>query len=132
MPLLGRDFTDWSIYYTTSIGKNTYTMNLTTIRICIYTNTIRIVRDLSMNLPKQQENNTRIAVNNNSSPELIQTRKPPTKNKQVNKDQMQKVAVEIRFLALSWLDDFEKEVFDGKTVDELLNKGVYEEEKAGE
>ncbi|MCA9302187.1 hypothetical protein H6804_00175 [Candidatus Nomurabacteria bacterium] len=79
-----------------------------------------------MNLPKQQENNTRIAVNNNSSPELIQTRKPPPKNKQVNKDQMQKVAVEIRFLALSWLDDFEKEVFDGKTVDELLNKGVYE------
>lgn len=79
-----------------------------------------------MNLPKQQEVKTRITVNNNSSTESIQTRKPPLKNKQLNRDQLQKVAVEIRFLALSWLDDFEKEVFDGKTVDELLNKGVYE------
>lgn len=34
--------------------------------------------------------------------------------------------VEIRFLALSWLDDFEKKLFGGKTVDELLNHGKYD------
>jgi len=34
--------------------------------------------------------------------------------------------VEIRFLALSWLDDFEKELFKGKTIDELLNRGQYD------
>ena len=34
--------------------------------------------------------------------------------------------VEIRFLALSWLDDFEKKLFKGKTIDELLNRGQYD------
>ena len=34
--------------------------------------------------------------------------------------------VEIRFLALSWLDDFEKELFGGKTIDELLNHSEYD------
>jgi hypothetical protein len=29
--------------------------------------------------------------------------------------------VEMKFLALSWLDDFEKSLFDGKTVNKLLN-----------
>jgi hypothetical protein len=32
------------------------------------------------------------------------------------------VIVEIKYLASSWLDDFEKQQFDGKTVSELLNK----------
>jgi len=34
--------------------------------------------------------------------------------------------VEIRFLALSWLDDFEKKLFGGKTVDELLNHSEHD------
>jgi hypothetical protein len=34
--------------------------------------------------------------------------------------------VEIKFLAQSWLDDFEKAVFDGKTVNQLLNQPTYE------
>ena len=29
--------------------------------------------------------------------------------------------VEMKFLALSWLDDFERDLFDGKTVNKLLN-----------
>ena len=33
----------------------------------------------------------------------------------------QDTVVEMKFLALSWLDDFEKSLFDGKTVNELLN-----------
>lgn len=39
---------------------------------------------------------------------------------------IQDVAVEIKFLAKSWLDDFEKETFEGKTIDELLNNRSYE------
>ena len=35
--------------------------------------------------------------------------------------------VEIKFLATSWLDDFEKEMFEGKTLDELLNQRNYDE-----
>ncbi len=33
----------------------------------------------------------------------------------------QDTVVEMKFLALSWLDDFEKSLFDGKTVNKLLN-----------
>lgn len=33
---------------------------------------------------------------------------------------------EIKFLATSWLDDFEKKTFNGKTVNELLNQRIYE------
>ena len=29
--------------------------------------------------------------------------------------------VEMKFLAVSWLDDFERDLFDGKTVNKLLN-----------
>lgn len=42
------------------------------------------------------------------------------------KDDKQDAVVEIRFLARSWLDDFEKEVFNGKTVEELLDQGKYD------
>jgi hypothetical protein len=34
--------------------------------------------------------------------------------------------VEMRFLALSWLDDFEKGLFDGKTISKLLNHREYD------
>ena len=33
---------------------------------------------------------------------------------------------EIKFLATSWLDDFEKKTFNGKTINELLNQRIYE------
>jgi hypothetical protein len=39
---------------------------------------------------------------------------------QLSEDDLQDTLVEIRFLALSWLDDFEKQSFEGKTVEELL------------
>lgn len=34
--------------------------------------------------------------------------------------------VEIKFLATSWLDDFEKTIFNGKTVNQILNPQRYE------
>lgn len=34
--------------------------------------------------------------------------------------------VEMRYLARSWLDQFEKQVFEGKTIDELLNTRTYD------
>lgn len=34
--------------------------------------------------------------------------------------------VEMKYLARSWLDQFEKEVFEGKTIDELLDTRTYE------
>lgn len=36
------------------------------------------------------------------------------------------IQTEIKFLATSWLDDFEKKTFNGKTVNELLNQRIYE------
>lgn len=44
----------------------------------------------------------------------------PTKNN------LQTSVVEIKFLATSWLDDFEKQVFNGKTVNQILNPQSYE------
>ncbi len=34
--------------------------------------------------------------------------------------------VEMKYLARSWLDQFEKQVFEGKTIDELLDTRTYE------
>ena len=39
---------------------------------------------------------------------------------------LQDSVVEIKFLAKSWLDDFEKKMFEGKTIDELLNQRRYD------
>lgn len=39
---------------------------------------------------------------------------------------LQNSVVEIKFLATSWLDDFEKKVFDGKTVKQIINPRKYE------
>lgn len=39
---------------------------------------------------------------------------------------LQDTLVEIRFLATSWLDDFEKKVFEGKTVKQIINPQKYE------
>lgn len=51
----------------------------------------------------------------------------------VSKDQIllqeqaeQDSVVEIKFLAQTWLDDFEKQLFDGKTLRELLSNNSYE------
>lgn len=33
---------------------------------------------------------------------------------------------EIKYLATSWLDQFEQEMFDGKTLNELLKEPTYE------
>ena len=39
---------------------------------------------------------------------------------------LQNSVVEIKFLATNWLDDFEKKVFDGKTVKQIINPRKYE------
>ncbi len=39
---------------------------------------------------------------------------------------VQDSVVEIKFLAVSWLDDFEKQIFDGKTVNSLLDHRQYD------
>ncbi|NCN45848.1 hypothetical protein GW927_04820 [Candidatus Pacearchaeota archaeon] len=39
---------------------------------------------------------------------------------------LQDAKVEIKYLARTWLDDFEKQVFHGKTVEELLGRGNYD------
>lgn len=39
---------------------------------------------------------------------------------------LQDSVVEIKFLATSWLDDFEKQIFDGKTVRQIINPQRYE------
>lgn len=52
----------------------------------------------------------------------LQIKKAPLKETgKVAQNDLQDAVVEIRFLALSWLDDFEKDLFEGKTVNELLN-----------
>lgn len=38
----------------------------------------------------------------------------------------QDAVVEIKFLATSWLDDFEKKLFNGKTVNQIVNPQRYE------
>ena len=39
---------------------------------------------------------------------------------------LQDSVVEIKYLATTWLDEFEKQIFEGKTVDQLLNNQGYE------
>lgn len=84
---------------------------LTTIRISIYTNHIRIVlrgQKMEKNL---QENN-----NNTSS----------TSATPLGERDLQNSVVEIKFLATSWLDEFEKKIFEGKTVKQIINPRKYE------
>lgn len=50
-------------------------------------------------------------------------------NEEVNpipKKDLQNSVVEIKFLANSWLDDFEKKIFNGKTINQVLNPNKYE------
>jgi hypothetical protein len=46
--------------------------------------------------------------------------------KKLPPDDQKDVASEMKFLAQTWLDDYEKKVFDGKTINDLLNKERYE------
>ncbi|MBT6400983.1 hypothetical protein HN803_06785 [candidate division WWE3 bacterium] len=58
--------------------------------------------------------------------ESLQIKKIPLKDaEKVEENDLQDAVVEIRFLALSWLDDFEKDLFEGKTVGELLDHNKY-------
>ena len=47
-------------------------------------------------------------------------------NSPIPQEILQDSVVEIKFLATSWLDDFEKEMFEGKTINELLNQRNYD------
>lgn len=38
------------------------------------------------------------------------------------------IHAEMRFLSISWLDNFEKLLFEGKTIDELMHMERYEQQ----
>ena len=65
---------------------------------------------------------------NNSTSEIVQKARqtPDSTARNAPVGDLHDAVVEIRFLALSWLDDFEKELFEGKTIDELLNHNKYD------
>jgi hypothetical protein len=42
---------------------------------------------------------------------------------EIPEDDLKNTITEIHFLAESWLDDFERQAFGGKTLQELLSKG---------
>jgi len=86
---------------------------LTTIRISIYTNRIWIV-EIRL---KMQDYREELQKNSHTQ---IGDKSP------ITQEVLQDVVVEIKFLATSWLDDFEKEMFEGKTIDELLNQRSYD------
>jgi len=46
--------------------------------------------------------------------------------KTISLEDKKALETEIKFLATSWLDDFEKKTFNGKTINELLNQRIYE------
>ena len=45
---------------------------------------------------------------------------------QENKDRETNAFAEMKFLARTWVDDFEKQTFNGKTLDEVINRVRYE------
>ncbi len=46
---------------------------------------------------------------------------PSSKDIEERESDLKDTVVEMKFLAVSWLDDFEKSLFDGKTVSKLLD-----------
>ena len=44
--------------------------------------------------------------------------------KEMSDDQLKDACVEVQYLIETWLDDFEKSVFEGKTLRELLGEPV--------
>ena len=49
-----------------------------------------------------------------------------TQDLKVQESDLRDTVVEMKFLAVSWLDDFEKDLFDGKTISKLLNHHEYD------
>ena len=49
-----------------------------------------------------------------------------TQDLKVQESDLRDTVVEMKFLAVSWLDDFEKDLFDGKTINKLLNHHEYD------
>lgn len=54
-----------------------------------------------------------------------QNSKPAVGNKSSQSTDLQDTVVEMKFLAQSWLDDFEKDIFEGKTLNELMGQGKH-------
>lgn len=63
----------------------------------------------------ESKNLTKTAMNQNSKDQV-----------KLEKSAQENATVEIRFLAISWLDEFEKRVFEGKTIDDLIHGNTYE------
>jgi len=51
---------------------------------------------------------------------------PSSSNTPLKERGFQDSVVEIKFLATSWLDEFEKNIFNGKTVKQIINPNRYE------
>jgi hypothetical protein len=79
-----------------------------------------------MKLPHQHKNKDSKRLQNNPSTSDNAQQTPGNTPEELKPDDLQDTLVEIRFLAHSWLDDFEKIVFKGKTVDELLGQKSHE------
>lgn len=61
------------------------------------------------------QNVTKTNTNSSKKPDILLTEKAKLD-----------AVVEIKFLATSWLDNFEKKLFDGKTVNQIVNPQRYE------
>lgn len=99
----------WSIPQPLVFGNK---LVLTTIRNSIYTNRIWIVNKGLETMKNRQE--------------LDKNSHTKTTNNRPNDNTQPDTVVEMRYLARSWLDQFEKQVFEGKTIDELLNTRTYD------
>ncbi len=44
--------------------------------------------------------------------------------KKMNDDQLKDTCVEAQYLVESWLDDYERSIFEGKTLRELLGESI--------
>lgn len=99
----------WSIPQPLVFGNK---LLLTTIRNSIYTNRIWIVNKGLETMKNRQE--------------LDKNSHTKSANNFPNDNAQQDTVVEMRYLARSWLDQFEKQVFEGKTIDELLNSKSYD------
>lgn len=44
--------------------------------------------------------------------------------KKMNDDQLKDACVEMRYLVETWLDDYERLIFEGKTLRELLGENI--------
>lgn len=81
---------------------------------------------MNMSLPKTQENTT-YKINSSNEPFEDETEKAKkmlgNKVEEMSEEQLSEMVSETKYLVQSWLDDFEKIMFEGKTLQDLLFEG---------